>query len=206
MQWRFAITIVSGYFIYQLFTPVLFHYHGAIVAGRMGMTLAVVNTLSGISLAWVNARVPTFGALIARKDWKSLDSLFARALRQSLGVISAGACVGLGIVWVLQQFPSIGTRFLPASQVALLLAATVLNHVVNAFALYLRAHKREPLVWIAVGAAILVGLSTWLLGKYFSSLGVAAGNLGVYLFYSLPMVTWLWRKLRREWHRDFSMA
>ena len=43
MQWRLAISWASGYFIYPLFVPVLFHYWGPIPAGRMGMTLVILN-------------------------------------------------------------------------------------------------------------------------------------------------------------------
>ena len=32
-----------GYFIFQLFNPVLFATEGAVVAGQMGMTLAALN-------------------------------------------------------------------------------------------------------------------------------------------------------------------
>ena len=38
-QWRIALSWVSGYFIFQLFNPVLFATEGAKVAGQMGMTL-----------------------------------------------------------------------------------------------------------------------------------------------------------------------
>jgi hypothetical protein len=42
-QWRIAVSWISGYFIFSLFTPVLFHYHGAVVAGQMGMTWSLVS-------------------------------------------------------------------------------------------------------------------------------------------------------------------
>ena len=35
MQWRIALSWISGYFCFSLFTPVLFHYHGAVIAGQM---------------------------------------------------------------------------------------------------------------------------------------------------------------------------
>src|SRR5207245_2385725 len=38
MQWRIALSWISGYFMFSLFTPVLFHYQGSLVAGQMGMT------------------------------------------------------------------------------------------------------------------------------------------------------------------------
>ena len=34
MQWKIALSFMSGYFVFQLFTPVLFHYQGAEVASQ----------------------------------------------------------------------------------------------------------------------------------------------------------------------------
>lgn len=45
-QWKIAISWISGYFIFQTFTPVLFATEGAIVAGQMGMTLQALNAIN----------------------------------------------------------------------------------------------------------------------------------------------------------------
>lgn len=38
-QWKMALSTVSGYFIFQLFNPVLFATEGAVVAGQMGTSV-----------------------------------------------------------------------------------------------------------------------------------------------------------------------
>ena len=107
-----------------------------------------------------------------------------------------------GVVWLLQQYwPAIGDRFLPAFQVAILLAAAVVDLAINAMALYLRAHRQETLMWASVGTAVLRASATWLLGMHFSSLGMVAGVLAVNLFYNLPVTTLIWLRLRRKWHQ-----
>ena len=45
MQWRLALQGLVNYFMFSLFTPVMFHYHGPEVAGRMGMTLQIVGVV-----------------------------------------------------------------------------------------------------------------------------------------------------------------
>ena len=35
MQWRLALSGMVNYFAFSLFNPVMFHYHGAVVAGQM---------------------------------------------------------------------------------------------------------------------------------------------------------------------------
>ena len=44
-QWRIAVSWLCGYFIFQLYNPVLFAFHGAVVAGQMGMSLSLANAL-----------------------------------------------------------------------------------------------------------------------------------------------------------------
>jgi hypothetical protein len=53
MQWRMAVSSGAAYFMYQLFNPVLFQYHGPVIAGQMGMTMSVANALLAGSY-WAN--------------------------------------------------------------------------------------------------------------------------------------------------------
>ena len=47
MQWKIAISWTSGYLAFQLFTPLLFRYQNATVAGQMGMTIYISNIALG---------------------------------------------------------------------------------------------------------------------------------------------------------------
>lgn len=202
MQWRIAISWISGYFIFQLYTPVLFRYQGAVIAGKMGMTLTLTNALTQIAMAWVTVRAPKFGMLVAGSKWRELDALFARVFRQSVLVVLLGAVALVGVVWFVQQYTASGQRILPAAEVAFMAGSVVLNHVIGAIAVYLRAHKRDPFVWLSLIGAVLMGISTWLLGQYLSSVGVVIGTFAINLCYGVPTAVWLWYKLRREWHGE----
>jgi hypothetical protein len=82
-QWKIALSWVSGYFIFQLFNPVLFATEGAVVSGQMGMTLTVLNAILGFTLSWITTKVPIFSGLIAQKNYVQLNSLFNKTLWQS---------------------------------------------------------------------------------------------------------------------------
>ena len=71
-QWKIALSWISGYFIFQLFNPVLFATEGAVVAGQMGMTLAALNGIQSLSLSWLNTKVPLYSRLIALKDYEQI--------------------------------------------------------------------------------------------------------------------------------------
>ncbi|MFK2504393.1 hypothetical protein ACIXPB_19920, partial [Bacteroides fragilis] len=79
-QWKIALSWISGYFIFQLFNPVLFATEGAVIAGQMGMTLAALNGIQSLSLSWMTTKIPLYSGLIAQKQYRQLDIIFNRTL------------------------------------------------------------------------------------------------------------------------------
>ncbi len=93
----------------------------------------------------------------------------------------------------------LAVRLLPPVTVGLFLLAQVVSTASIPFSAYLRAHKKEPLMFLSVLGAILIGLSTLILGKYFSALGMASGYLLINLLIA-PLVLIVWWRRRAEWH------
>jgi O-antigen/teichoic acid export membrane protein len=75
-QWKIGVSWLSGYFIFQLFNPLIFAFEGPVVAGQLGITLAAFNGISVIAMAWINTKIPTFSMHIAKKNYEELDNLF----------------------------------------------------------------------------------------------------------------------------------
>ena len=201
LQWKLALTWICGYFVFQLFTPVLFRYQGAVVAGQMGMTVSAANALLGVSLTWINARTPEFGKLVAKQEWGKLDSMLRQVLLQSTAVCLLGATVGTILIWFLQQHFAIGQRFIPAAHAGLFFAGMVFSVMVAAFGGYLRAHKKEPLLPLSIAHGIIQAGATWLLGMKYSTLGVTAGFFVVNIVIIFPGAFLIWQKSRKEWHK-----
>jgi hypothetical protein len=202
-QWRIAVSWLCGYFIFQLFTPVLFAYRGAEEAGRMGMSLSLANALQSVAISWINTKAAPFGALIARKEYSLLDAIFFRALRQSAGVFAAGALfvwtVDVYLNWAQIRFAQ---RLLTPLSLGLLLLATLVNVIVFGEALYLRAHKQEKFLLNSVFGAVLVAASTYFLGRIYGAVGMLTGNLLLGLLIGLPWGTYIFLKFRRVWHAE----
>ena len=200
-QWRIAVSWLCGYFIYQLFTPVLFAYRGAVEAGQMGMSLSLAGALQSIAVSWINTKAAPFGALIARKEYSSLDALFFGALRQSAGVFAVGAF----LVWAAALYLNLAhvrfaQRLLDPVALGLLLLATLINVVIFGEAIYLRAHKQEKFLIPSIVGAILTACSTYFLGKHYGALGMTSGNLMIGLLMGLPSATFILIRYRRIWH------
>lgn len=200
MQWRIAVSWISGYFVFSLFTPVLFHYHGPGIAGRMGMTWAFVSALVAVASAWVLPKAPQFGILIAQQRYAELDRLFWRITAIVCGVTAAGALGIWTVVFMLNEFHHpFAERLLPPSSTGYLLLATVIMSASLPMSVYLRAHKKEPLLALSVVSGILTGIAVVVLGKRYSAEGMAIGYLTVTAMVT-PFVAVLWHRLRTEWH------
>jgi hypothetical protein len=202
-QWRIAVSWLCGYFIYQLFNPVLFAYRGAVAAGQMGMSLSLANALQAVAISWLNTKAAPFGSLVARRQFSELDHRFFRALWQSIFVFFAGSIVIVAAVvflnWKNMHFAD---RLLNPACIAGLLLATAVNVVVFGEALYLRAHKQEKFLLNSILGALLVSPSAYFLGRFYGAQGIVAGNLAIALLMGLPLGTYVFLKYRRLWHME----
>jgi len=201
VQWRFALSWWSGYFLTYSFTPILFHYYGPVVAGQMGMTWSVVATTGAVSTAWVSTKAARFGMLIARREFKELDRIALRSGIACLAVAALGAAGVEGLVLAMHAvgFPLVN-RILAPLPTGLFLAGQVLMQVAAVEAVYLRAHKREPLAALSAITALLVLGGSCYFGKVYGAVGAAASYCGVTLLFALPGVTAVLIRCRRRWH------
>jgi len=198
MQWRIAISWISGYFINQLFVPLLFYYQTAEIAGKMGMTLSLANMLPVIGQAWLTSKAPFLGRLVAQKSWKELDLMFFKLVAQSSSVVFLGVCV-LAMTPLVFRDLSIFQRLLPPKEIAILSLSAFITHLINCFAQYLRSFKREPMMGVSVIGALLVTALAWYCGKYYSSRGIVISALSLNALFGLPTAVWLWLKYRKLW-------
>ncbi len=200
-QWRIAVSYACGFFIFQLFNPVLFKYWGPAAAGRMGMSMNLSNAVASVAVAWINTKAAPFGAMIARKEYGLLDRLFFRSVRQSLSLAVLGALVvWTGVVLLNLHHLPFAQRVLPPLPLAFLLICMVMNQVVNSWALYLRAHKQEKFLLPSVVSAICLTMSTYFLGRRYGALGMTSGQLAIGMVLGLGWGGFIFFHYRRLWH------
>jgi len=199
-QWRIGLSVVSGYFIFQLLTPIVFALDGAHAAGQFGMTMAITNGLLTATTAWLNSQAPLYGRLIAQRDYGELNREFTRAVGSSFVVVVAAAVAVISVVAVLaaRRHP-ISMRLLPPLPFALLMASTVINHLIFALAVYLRAHRREPLLIPSVAGALLTALTIYLTARSGNLVWVTGSYLALTALGGLvTLIIFISRS--RSWH------
>jgi hypothetical protein len=194
MQWRLAVQGLFSYLSFPLYTVLAYNYFGAVEAGRMGMTLQVIGGIQSFSLVFMIARAPEFALLAASGQVSALFSRWKRAASLSLGVMAVTCTlIMLSLVAAVKFDVAQVGRVLPISSFVMLSAGAVLAGVVQCFAVYLRAHKRELLTGVGVMSGLLYGVSAWVLCVMFGSFGMAMSYLAVTGLLTLPMTIFIFK-------------
>lgn len=204
-QWKIALSWISGYFIFQLFNPVLFATEGAEVAGQMGMTLAALNGIQSLSFAWMTTKIPLFSGLIAQNKFNELDAIFNKTLKQSSIINLGGLFFLIVLIYLIRNFEIkidgkfLGNRFLNYLPMILMMIPIFLNQFISSWATYLRCHKNEPFLIMSIVSGVLCALSTLFFGKYFGVIGITTG----YCLITLMTLFWayyIYKNKKVEWH------
>ncbi len=204
-QWKIALSWISGYFIFQLFNPVLFATEGAVVAGQMGMTLQVLNAISAFSMSWLNTKVPTYSRLIALRKYDDLDRLFNLTLKQMSMICLVLLLMFFIMIWGLNvtQFEIgkgvLADRFLSYGPLLLIMVPVFLTQFINSWATYLRCHKQEPFLLNSVVVGLLCLFSTFVMGDLYGLYGVTIGYFCIKLF-TFPWGYKIYKTKKNEWH------
>lgn len=202
MQWRLAMQGVMNYFVYSLFTPVMFYYHGPAAAGKMGMTWQVVMAIQSVAIIWVATKAPRFGMLVAKREFAALDMMWRKAALMSF----SGLVCGVIIIFLLMDYLT-GihwdpiNRMVTPSSFLMLAGGAVFADAVECLAIYLRAHKREALTPVAIVTGILMAMTVWQFGATYGAAGVSASYLVVMSTVAFPFALLVWRKACQDWHR-----
>jgi len=197
-QWRIAISWMSGYFIFQLFTPLAFSLLGPIEAGQLGLSLTIFSALLTFGMSWVNAKVPTMAMLAARNERTQLNKLFNHLLTRALAfTATASTAIVLTLILISEfELAAVG-RFVSIETAACIAIVTVINCFIFAAAAYVRAHKEEPMLGVSIawGLATLAGTT---IGAQTSLLNMMAAYALVTSCLALPWTAILFMRYYRK--------
>ncbi len=193
LQWRIALSWASGYLIFNLFTPMVFSHHGAVEAGRLGMALTVFSAISTIGMSWVNANAPNFTMHIARGERRELNALFKFVVRRSIAVTTFMSFGVVSVAWLLASLGvPVMSRIASLGVLTCIALVTAANSMVFAAAVYMRAHREEPMLPVSVVTGILTAVSAYF-GSRIGVLPMVVIYAVITVCLSLPWTAWLFR-------------
>lgn len=199
-QFRIAVGQIGGYFIYQLFNPVLFATQGSVIAGQMGATQTFLNGVLIVSLSWVSTKVALFSNFVARNEFDQLNSLYKKNLFISILVCSAGLIAFILMVYLLKNYyPNLGNRFLSIVPVIFLGLTQLASVIGNVQAFYLRSFKKEPFFVSSIVISLVSAIVTILSSKYY---GITGMTIAYFVINGIVGFIWgciIFRNKSSEW-------
>ncbi|MPL93526.1 hypothetical protein SDC9_39658 [bioreactor metagenome] len=200
-QWKIAISWVSGYFIFQFFNPVVFVYNGAEAAGKVGMTMTFLSTITSFVASWTSTKVPFWSSLVAKREYKELDISFIKTMKQSTLISFFCVLVFIFFIVAINFFNcSLANRFLPLYVCIVIFAVVPFNNINNGWATYLRCHKKEPFIIQAIIVGVLTILSTLVSAKYIGVNAVMIGYAMIFIFICFPIGYFLFSHYKKIYH------
>lgn len=202
---RYAFSFFSGYFIFQIYVPVMQYFYGPIESGKVGITLVLVMAIFSLSNIWIYTIIPKMNILVSQSNKVELDLLFRRRLLfSSLTYIIISAAIFLLVslfkdFWI---FPNIISRFLSPLAVLTLLVCYFFQLLINSWATYLRAHKKEPYMFPSIVLAFWVAISTVLIGNFFSPQYFFVGFLSSYIWWT-PIAYFIYIRCQLKWYGKY---
>ena len=144
LQWRIAVSWVSGYFIFYFFTPLIFMIYGPVVAGQFGLTFNMIRSLSTVSLSFITPKLPELSRLFAKEDFHNYNKNFLKySLMSSVSSVILMTCLIIFILTLIELSIVEKNRFLSMYGLIMLCLIGVADIILNCLATYTRAQKIE---------------------------------------------------------------
>lgn len=198
LLWKYSLSWSSGYFIFQVYAPLAFQFHGPVEAGKVGLSITLWMGVFAVSNSWVYSVTPRLNMLVAKRDWPQLDHLFWKNLVLSSATFIAGAVFVFLLVFLLKGRFAIVERLVDPLSLTFLGIAWFLQIIVSGLAVYLRAHKQEPLVVPSVVSAAYILVATLLCARYLETSYFFLGYLSSCIW-GVPWVVYIFLRKKREW-------
>lgn len=199
---KYIVSFTSGYFLFQIYTPLMHLFHGPIYSGKVGFSLTLINTIVTFSSIWMYIVTPQINILIARKQWFNLDKIFNKRLFLCIITYIGIIFVFIMFVLLLGKYSIVQIilgRLLPMKGLLILIFAYFFQLCINNWAVYLRGHKIEPYCFVSVFSAIWVFIITVIVGKFFSPDVFFLGLLSSYIW-GLPWSYVIFMRYKKSYH------
>lgn len=158
-QAKSARVWIALWIVPQLLTPATMLLRGAPEAGAIGVHVALAFAPPLIAIAWMHARYPRLGALVASGALRTFDDTALHAFRQAMLVYGAASLGVLALPFIVPVLaPSIVRSLLSPTMLALLLVGNVSIVLFQGMLAWFRAFGDEkfsnPVVFACVAMTI----------------------------------------------------
>lgn len=204
LQWRYAVSWMAGYFIFQFMTPMIYKYEGVLIAGQFGLTLVLTKQISNISSSWIDTKLPKMNIFVAHKNKDALDKIFLKNSIIGFCIFLIISILFLFTIWIFNKYNFYADRFL-ALDLTFLVIGLETTYVITGFlSKYTRVHKAEPYYFISIIMGIFFFFIISLLRIDYNIKEVLILLNLVSWFIVLPLVIFIFKRFNATYYKDFN--
>ncbi len=201
LLWKYAISWISGYLVFQIYNPLVFAKFGSEMAGKVGYLLTIISAFVSIANVWSYVSVPQINMLTEKREWMKLDSVF----KKNLILIDATFLLEVFCCLLLFKLPYLGafvSSYIFSVKAFLCLSVGYSFQLATSYiGVYLRSHKEEPLMILSVLTAIISLFLTFISIQFLSVEYVFLGFL-ISVTCMFPFVVRVKMNKTLEWHKS----
>ena len=159
LQGRYAISCISGYFIFCLYVPVVYKIYGSEMAGKLGITIAIVTAIKEISLSFSGANMPKYSILFSLGKYSELNLLYRETIKKGAYIYILLSVIFLIGILVMEQLGILSGRFLNIKLCVLLIVLEAAHYTISSMANFTRAFKEDIFWRLFVLCGLFIGFS-----------------------------------------------
>lgn len=160
----------------QLLTPLTMIARGASEAGQIGVHVALAFAPALLAIAWLHARYPRLGSLVASGQLRAFDHTARHALVQAMSVYALASLGVLALPFLLPMIPlAVPSRLLSPAMLALILTGNLATVLFQAMLAWFRAFGDEHFAMPVVIACVAMVIGAAGGAAFGGGLGAATG-------------------------------
>ncbi len=182
-----SFSMISGFLLFQIYTPIVYSFYGARYSGKVGLSIAIMTALFAISTSALHAKLPLVAKLISEKRYQEAYHIYFNASRSSLLIFILLLLFGSYLLFNVNFFNIYQNRVVDISSFFILSAAWFFQIIIYSLVMFTRMFKRELFVIPTIVSSIYILIFTIVILKYFTVKFIFLGLLSSYLF-GLPWI------------------
>lgn len=193
LQGRYAVSFASGYFVFYLIVPAVFKIEGAVTAGQLGLTIAVIAAIQSIATSSVVSNIPKLNMLIGTGQHKKAYQLAIKNTIISVFLYILGTFLLIVIIWYMNNIGKLHNRFLPFPLFFLVLSYQLSPLLTSSIGFYVRAHKKEPFMPIAIICGAIIAISIFTILPHYGLFWLLIIFNFIFWVISVPWTFWIFK-------------
>ena len=195
-QWRIGVGLVCAYAQIQLISPILLKTQGPVLAGKMGVSLTIINMIAIIAQSSLIRKVPELARHAVQGQKKMMDKVFFSSLGLVIALYIFGIVTFLTLMMILPE-KWLMSKILPTSEILMLAIAVLFNICAGGFTLYIRSFNKEPFVVLTILSSLMIITIGYYSTIHYSVKGylIVLSLINVFIVFPISLFGWL--KYRR---------